>query len=285
MDVIETLQHPDAAFVGFGREPVKHCDVLLELRGREFLRFRVFRKFEERGERVAIPEIERVNVFVGELIEILCPGSLVVEPGEVLRGIAVVVLGAFVGDLGLLQADGDPAQLELRVIFDVERCGDCVLLLNEVDEIERTVEDAGRVKAGDDDGVGVGDPAQQEGFLGVGPEVGDGFVVAGEKGVVARGEENALVAGKMGDGGFEALGGESLAWGRMCGMYDMWGCEGGGAGKRENEKGESRTRFGFQIGAHGLRKNHPGSLAGTCGSSAGLAFPFASEIFWKRTAW
>ncbi len=109
MDVVEALQNPDAALVCFGGEPAEHRDVLVELRGGKLLRFGILRQLQQRCERMAVPEEERVGALLGELIEILCPLRLVVEPGEIFRRVWVVVLGAFVGDLGFLQADDGAA--------------------------------------------------------------------------------------------------------------------------------------------------------------------------------
>ena len=72
--------------------------------------------------------------LLGELIEIVRPLSLVVEPGEVFGRVGVVVLGALVGDLGLLQADDGAAKFELRMVFEVELAGRHVPGVDAADE-------------------------------------------------------------------------------------------------------------------------------------------------------
>jgi hypothetical protein len=106
-------------------------------------------------------------------------------------------------------------------------------LVDAAGELECAVEDAGGVVAGDDDGVA--EAAQEEGFFGVGPEVGDLFVEGFEEGVVALGEEDALVAGEVGDGELEAVGGELLAGGGVGGELEVRGGE-GREGKGEEER-------------------------------------------------
>src|SRR5215469_12753955 len=105
MNVVETLQDPDAALVRLSSYPAKHCNVLLELSGGKFLRFGVLGQLQERREGMAVPEEERVRALFRELIEISLPLGLVVEPGKILRRVGIVVLGTFVSDLRLLKAD------------------------------------------------------------------------------------------------------------------------------------------------------------------------------------
>ena len=54
---------------------------------------------------MAAPEIERIDAVVDEVVEVAGPVGLVVEEGEIFGGVEVVVLGALVGDLGLLHAE------------------------------------------------------------------------------------------------------------------------------------------------------------------------------------
>src|ERR1700735_2166307 len=100
-----------------------------------------------------VPEKERIHALFGKLVEVAGPRGLVIEPGKVLRGVGVVVLGALVGDLGLLQADDGTANFQLRMIFEVELAGKCVGGVNAVDELFGSIEDTGWVIPGDDDGV------------------------------------------------------------------------------------------------------------------------------------
>ena len=56
MNVVEPLQHPDAAPVRLRRQPLEHRNVLVQLRRRQLLRLGILRQLQQAGERMAVPQ-------------------------------------------------------------------------------------------------------------------------------------------------------------------------------------------------------------------------------------
>ena len=109
MDVVEALQHPDAAPVGLRGQPFEHCYVLFQLRRGQLLRLGIFRQLQQAGEGMAVPKVERVVALLGQHVEILDPRGPVVEERKILRRVEIVVLGVVVCNLLLLHADAGSA--------------------------------------------------------------------------------------------------------------------------------------------------------------------------------
>ena len=148
VDVVEELDHPDAALVRFRGQPFEHLDVLGQLLVAQLLRFRVLRQLQERGERVAVPEVQRVHPVLEQEVQVASPLLLVVEEREILRRVAVVVLRAVVGDLGLLHADAGSAKHELRRIANLQPARQTFCSLDPGGQLERSVQGSGVVRAG-----------------------------------------------------------------------------------------------------------------------------------------
>ena len=69
---------------------------------------------------MAIPQIQRVVSLRNQRVEILRPRRLIVEPGKLLRRVAIVVLCSVVRNLRPLQTQGSAAQFQLRMILVIE---------------------------------------------------------------------------------------------------------------------------------------------------------------------
>src|SRR5580658_2109710 len=117
---------------------------------------------------MSVPEEERIGALLGKLVEILRPLRFVVEPWEVFGCVRVVVLCAFVGDLRLLQANDSAANMQLRMILEIEFLWQRTGSMNAIDELFSSVEHSGRVGSFDDDCVAK--PFEDEGLFRAGPE-------------------------------------------------------------------------------------------------------------------
>src|SRR5262249_46633152 len=85
MNIVEALQNPDAPPIRLGGKPAKHRDVLVELRIGKLLRLGITGQPQKRSERMAVPQIERIDPLVGEHIQIPNPLRLVIEEWKGLR--------------------------------------------------------------------------------------------------------------------------------------------------------------------------------------------------------
>src|SRR5579884_106020 len=188
MNIVEALDDPDAAAVGLGGEPAEHSDVLLKLCVGKLLRLRITGQLQQRSERMAIPEKERIDALAREHVEIACPERFVIEEREVLRRVGVVVFSAFVSDLWLLHPDAEGAQLERRVVFVVERGGQSMGRADAVGQLERAVERSGCIIACDDDRWAKA--VEDEGLFRVRPESCQLFVVMCEQRRVSLRDED-----------------------------------------------------------------------------------------------
>src|SRR5580698_6660975 len=117
---------------------------------------------------MSVPEEERIRALLRELIEILRPLRFVVEPGKVLRYVRIVVFGTLVCDLRLLQADDGAANVQLRMIFEVELLGQRARGVDAINELFGSVEHTRGIRAFDDDRVA--EALEDEGLFCAGPE-------------------------------------------------------------------------------------------------------------------
>ena len=120
MNVIKHLQEPDAALVALAGEPEHHLPILLHhLRG-NLRRLGIIRQFDQRGERVPVPEVKGVHPVFQQEIQIAGPLRLVVEKRKVLRRVGPEIIPPLAG-LQALHTDAGPAHLELRPVGQFQR--------------------------------------------------------------------------------------------------------------------------------------------------------------------
>jgi len=73
----------------------------------------------ERSERMAIPEIKRVQPILDQEIEILVPKFLIVEKRKQIGGVGIFINAATREDIGFLHTDAGAAQDKLRRVGEV----------------------------------------------------------------------------------------------------------------------------------------------------------------------
>ena len=113
-NIVEHLDDPDAPAPGLAGDEVVHLLVLtvgllVHLEGEG-----IVLEPDERGEGVAVPEVERVELALHHHVEVAQPRRLVVEPGEVLPCVGIFVDGMSGQVDGLLQSDARAAHHHLR---------------------------------------------------------------------------------------------------------------------------------------------------------------------------
>jgi hypothetical protein len=271
MNVVEALQHPDAALVRLLRKPTIYCNVLLKLRRRQFLRLGIFWQLQQRSERMAIPQIQRVDPFLCKLIEVLRPRSLVVEPRKLLRRIAIVVLSPLVGNLRFLQADRRAAQLQLRMVSIIERRRQRMRSTNAIRKFHRAIQNTRWIVSRNDDRIA--QPPQKKCFLRIRLKVRNPLVIRLQQWIEPGCEQYLLIAGKPSHGLLQTLLRKDLPR--------------AGVGRKLDTRSRERVHQCNRKKEHYAKNLHwhqPGSFAGTCGSSADFDLPFASDVFWNRTA-
>jgi hypothetical protein len=109
----------------------------------------------ERGEGVAIPEIEGVEPVVDHGVEVFGPKGLVIEPGEVLRRIWIFVRSATGEEGWFLETDAGTAEDHAGVVGKLKISVGIAMGLYPVGEVETAVEDARGVGAGDMDVIAI----------------------------------------------------------------------------------------------------------------------------------
>ena len=139
-DVVEHLNHEDTALRGLVREEREHLLVLAEgllvhLHGEG-----VILELHERGKGVPVPQIDRIHAVLYEHIEVLHPQLLVVEPGEILGRIGVLIDRATGQVVGLLHTDTRTAQDHLGGILEMVGGIEFSLGLHAVNQFAATIQ-------------------------------------------------------------------------------------------------------------------------------------------------
>ncbi len=226
-DAVELLHQPDATAVTLGGEPAKHPDVA----GEDFVIhlncLRVVRQAHERGERVAVPQVERVHPEVGKVVEVSGPARLVVEEREFLRRVGVFV-NPSAGEIGgLLHANARAPQDKGGGV------GDDLRTLRpaggqEPGEFQAAVERAGIIRPGDRDAA-TGGRRDGEALLS-----GHGCILAHDDGRRSGGQ-----------GRLQAFGAIADAWRGTVRQFDGGACRPRG-GKEDGQRqkiSEPRTHL------------------------------------------
>ena len=78
-------------------------------------------EFHERGEGVAVPQVDRVHAVVDEHVEIVYPLLLVIEPREELWRVRILIDHASGQEIRLLHADTSATEHHLRCVGDLLR--------------------------------------------------------------------------------------------------------------------------------------------------------------------
>ncbi len=120
MDIVEELDHPDAAAVGLAGQPGEDLDIAGERLVVQLPGIGELRQFEEGGEGVTVPQRQHVHAVLDHEVEILLPLRLIVEEGKVLGGDGKIVLRPLVDPLALLQADAGAAHQHGRSVRRLE---------------------------------------------------------------------------------------------------------------------------------------------------------------------
>ena len=117
-DVIEHLDNPDATTVSLMGQEGEYLLVLFEglfvhLHGKGI----VF-QFHQRGKRMPVPEVQRIELVLHHHVEVPDPLFLIVEPREVLGCVRVFIDGMSWQILRLLQSDAGAAHHHLRTLVN-----------------------------------------------------------------------------------------------------------------------------------------------------------------------
>ena len=119
-DVVEHLHEPDAPLVTLLGNVAKHRDVLLEYLRRNLKCVGIVVELYQRSKWMTVPDIERVHPVFDEKVEILSPILFVVEKGEQLGRVWILIDFPARQDRRLLHAKAGTAELEGWSILEVK---------------------------------------------------------------------------------------------------------------------------------------------------------------------